>query len=371
MPEKIEKIINIIEEIAPPYLAEDWDNIGFQIGNIDKPVKKALVCLEVTDAVIDEAVSENIDIILSHHPLIYNPMKNIRTDDVTGDLIYRLNRNDIALYCTHTNLDSVRGGVSDVLAQKLEVLDTKPLVTTEREKYFKLVVFVPDSHLDVVIDAMCHAGGHIGNYSHCTFQTDGFGTFKPLEGSEPFIGKPGTIEKTPEIRIETIVPREKLNLVIQEMIKAHPYEEVAYDIFPLNNKIHRHGIGRVGNLKNPLKLSQLCERIKERLGMTHIKFAGDPDKQVQKVGLCGGGGSAMFTNAFQAGCDCYITGDVKYHDAQHALHLGIGIIDAGHFYTEQIICDTFARRLKQIVQERKYDIEILLSKININPFRIL
>ncbi len=362
----------MMEEIAPPYLAEEWDNVGFQIGDINQLIDKAMICLEVTDAVIDEAIAKGVGLIISHHPLIFRPIRNIRMQDPTGKMIFRLIQHRIGLYCAHTNLDSVLGGVNDVLATILEIKDTIPLNNTRFEKYFKLIVFVPHSHVEGVRDAMCRAGGgHIGNYSHCTFQTEGIGTFKPLEGTNPFIGKQGVIEKTPEVRMEIIVPKEKLDAVVQEMIQAHPYEEVAYDVIPLDNAVNRHGLGRVGKFKKPLSLFQLCQKLKEKLGTASIKFVGDPDKQVQKVGLCGGSGGEFIQEALNCGCDCYITGDIKYHDAQYALHTGIALIDAGHLETEQIICADLARRLEEAVQAHRYDLQILLSQTNINPFQVL
>lgn len=372
MSKKLSQIVEIMENIAPAYLAETWDNVGLQIGDSHKMINKIFVCLEVTDSVIHEAVSKDVDMIICHHPLLFQPVKIIRTDDPIGRMIHQLIKHDIALYCAHTNLDSIAGGTNDVLAQLLNIIDLKPLIPVDKEKYFKLCVYVPKSHIEDVRDAICSTGaGHIGNYSHCTFQIDGVGTFKPLEGTNPFIGTRGTLEKVSEYKLETIVSSTHLNTTIEKMLKAHPYEEVAYDVIPLKNDIHKYGLGRVGALMEPVKLSLLCEEIKQKLGMQAIRFVGDVNKKIKKVGLCTGSGAEFIYDAFQAGCDCYITGDVKYHDAQYAIGLGIAVIDAGHFETENITAAVLVERLNKIIGEKGFDVEVLLSDTYINPFQII
>ncbi|KXG75896.1 Nif3-like dinuclear metal center hexameric protein [Thermotalea metallivorans] len=372
MPEKCQKIINFIENFAPSPLAERWDNVGLQIGDRDKAIHRVMVCLEVTDAVIDEAVSKNIDMIITHHPLIFKPVKSIRWDDPIGRMIQRLIRQDIVLYCVHTNLDVADGGTNDAIALALNMEEIKPLTNTYKEKFFKLAVFVPESHVEAVREAMCSAGaGHIGNYSHCTFQTLGIGTFQPLEGSNPFIGTRNTLERISEYKLETIVSHKMLHPTIEKMLKAHPYEEVAYDVFALENEVDARGMGRIGVLREPVKLSIFCEKIKSKLELQTIRIAGDANRFVRKIALCTGSGSEFIYDAYQAGCDCYITGDVKYHDAQYALQLGIAVIDAGHFETENFACKMIAQYLGEMARQQKYDIEIMESTAYINPFHVL
>ncbi|MCT4621872.1 MAG: Nif3-like dinuclear metal center hexameric protein [Marinisporobacter sp.] len=372
MAEKLKNVLKLVEDIAPSYLAENWDNVGLQIGNEHKEIHRILVALEVTDSIIDEAISKKVDMIICHHPLIFKPLKKIRTNNPIENMVYRLIKNDIALFCAHTNLDIAYGGTNDVLAETLNIMHTKPLREMGKEKYFKLVVYVPKTHVENVRDAICSAGaGHIGNYSYCTFQTEGTGTFKPLEGADPFIGREGEIEKAIECRLESIVSKEKLNSVMKNMLEAHPYEEVAYDLFTLNNDIHSYGLGRVGNLIEPLKLSVFCQEIKSKLSMKHIRIVGNPEKSVQRIGLCTGSGAEFIYDAYKLGCDCYITGDVKYHDAQYAASLGIAVIDAGHFETEQLVCKPLFENMKELIAKNHYDMEVLLASNNINPFKMV
>ncbi|WZL74662.1 Nif3-like dinuclear metal center hexameric protein [Clostridiaceae bacterium 35-E11] len=372
MSENARKIVEIMEMIAPSYLAETWDNVGLQIGDLHKTIHKILVCLEITDSIIDEAVSKKVDMIICHHPLLFQPVKAIRKDNPIGKMIHQLVRHDIVLYCAHTNLDIVLGGTNDILAQILNVRETKPLVSMNKEKYYKLCVYVPKPHVEEVRDALCSTdAGHIGNYSHCTFQIEGVGTFKPLEGTNPFIGTCGTVERVSEYKVETIVSGGNLNEAIENMQKAHPYEEVAYDVIPLKNDIVKYGLGRVGEFTEAIRLSLLCEEIKQKLGMKYIRFVGDANKQIKKIGLCTGSGAEFIYDAYEAGCDCYITGDVKYHDAQYATGLGIAVIDAGHFETENIMGRTLVQRLNKIIEEKGFHVEVILSNTCINPFQTI
>lgn len=372
MGEKLETVVNIMETIAPSYLAENWDNVGIHIGEYNKSIHKILVCLEVTETIIDEAICKKIDMIICHHPLIFKAIKNVKTDNPIGKMIYRLIKNNIALYCAHTNLDIVHGGTNDVLTKRLNITETRPLIKINKEKYFKFVVYVPKTHVENVRGAICDGGaGYVGNYSHCTFQTEGIGTFKPLEGTNPFIGSIGNVEKVEEQKLETIVAKGNLKQVIKNVLEAHPYEEVAYDIIPLNNYIKKYGLGRVGKLVEPMNLSIFCEEIKSKLGIKSIRLIGNLDKVIQHVGVCTGSGAEFIYDAYKAGCDCYITGDVKYHDAQYALSLGMAVIDAGHFETEHLVCEPLVEDLNKIVMENKYHLEVLLASNNINPFKTI
>lgn len=369
---KCTKIIEAMETLAPLYLAESWDNVGLQIGDLDRSVHKILVSLELTNEVIDEAIAKDIDMIIVHHPLIFKGIKSIVWNHAEGKMIQRLIQRGIQLYCSHTNLDVAVGGTNDYIAQLLNLEDIRPLKITRTTKYYKLVVFVPKSHVDIVREAMCSFGaGHIGKYSHCTFQSEGMGTFKPLEGANPFIGSCNHLEHVEESRIETIVSDDKLSTVLSEMISAHPYEEVAYDIIPLQHEAEHYGIGRVGVLEEPAHLFVLCEEIKNKLGMSHIRIIGDVNRIVKKIGLCTGSGAEYISDAFKLGCDCYITGDVKYHEAQYALQLGMTVIDAGHYETENIACQLIVDYLKQASASRQFDVELLTSTTYINPFQVL
>ncbi len=366
---KCSEVVNIMEDIAPSYLAEDWDNIGLQIGNKEKEIKKILVCLEVNKAIVEEAVEKEIDIIISHHPLIFKPLKRIVNTDPIANVVRELIKNDINLYCAHTNLDIAKGGTSDYLSSLIGLKDLSLLTITHNKKYYKLVVFVPKESVNDVRNAIGSAGaGNIGNYSHCTFQSQGEGRFKPLEGSNPYIGSINNIEKVEEYRLESIVPENNLCNVLNEMIIAHPYEEVAYDIIPLANKYEEQGLGRIGYLDHPLTLKELSIKLKDILNTNHIRFIGDKDRSIHKIAICTGSGSDFIKDAQSKGCDCYITGDIKYHEAQFAKDLGIAIIDGGHYETEHIITTPLRNYLKKEIDNKGYNVEVITTKIDINPF---
>lgn len=362
-------IINIIENMAPAHLAEDWDNVGLHVGASATKVERVLVTLDINIEVAREAVAKKAEMIVAHHPLFYKPFKNIRFDRPEGALIKLLVENNIAVYCAHTNLDSAANGVNEELARKLGLVDIEVLVPDKGEKLYKIVVFIPQGHEDAVREAMSRAGaGWIGNYSDCTFQTGGTGTFRPLEGADPFIGRVGELEKAEEYRLETIVPEKWLSRVVKAMIAAHPYEEVAYDLYPLANEGAKLGLGRTGKLPAPITFEDFCRQVKETLALDNIKFGGSLSDQVQRVALCSGGGAGFMAQAAAAGADVFVTGDVKYHDANGALAMGLKFIDAGHYGTERIIVPRVADVIKQAVADGNLALEVMISQVNTDPF---
>lgn len=372
MAEQGKKLIEIVETFAPLHLAESWDNVGLQLGNPDKEVQKVMVCLEVTEAVIEEAIDRNVDMIITHHPLIFKPLKQIVTGNPMGGMIHSLIRKDILLYCAHTNLDIAKGGLNDIFAHSIGLVNIKALEITHEEKCFKVVVFVPQSHLEDVRKALCEAGaGYIGNYKDCTFQSVGEGTFTPLEDTNPYIGIRGKLEVVKECRLETILPESKLRRALKKMIEAHPYEEAAYDIYPLANTYDKMGMGRMGELKEPERLTELCCRLKEMLGLEKIKIISNSDKYVQKIGLCTGSGSEFIHTAYLAGCDCFITGDIKYHEGQYALQMNMPLIDGGHFNIENYTCDLFTRVLVKHFKDNQCNVDVFFANTNIDPFHFI
>ncbi|WP_432664611.1 Nif3-like dinuclear metal center hexameric protein [Wukongibacter baidiensis] len=369
---KCNEIMRVLEGIAPISLAESWDNVGLQVGDKNKVIKKIMVCLELNNKIIDEAIKKEIDMIITHHPLIFKPLKTLLSSDPIVRIINKLIKNDINLYCAHTNLDIAIGGTSDYLASLLNLSDLKPLSITENKKYYKLAVFVPENSIEDVREAISLAGaGNIGNYSHCTFQSKGVGTFKPLQGADPYIGEINRLEKVDEYRLETIVPGNKLSSVLDDMLKAHPYEEAAYDVIPLENNIESLGIGRIGELATQKTLKDFALEVKNVLSADSVKVIGNEQQAVKKIGICTGSGSEYIKTASRSGCDCYITGDIKYHDAQLASDLGLCIIDAGHYETENIICIPLKDRLLKEFEKNNFAIEVTTSEININPFKVI
>jgi len=366
---KGQHIVQIFEQLAPKHLAMPEDKIGLQVGTLHKEVKKVMLTLDVLENVVDEAIENKVDLILSHHAIIYKPLKHLRTDLPQGRLLEKLLKHDIAVYTAHTNLDAAEGGVNDVLAQKLGLGETELLEPYFTEKLKKIVVFVPETHRQQVIDALSeHGAGWIGNYSHCTFSSQGTGTFMPREGTNPFIGKQGEIETVKEVRIETIVPESLQNQAIQAMIKVHPYEEPAYDIYPLELTGKQYGIGRMGKLKEPTTLEAFSEVVKKQLKVDGIRVVGDMAKTVKKVAIVGGDGNSLINKAAFKGADVLVTGDVYYHMAHEAMAQGLAIIDAGH-YIEKHVMEYVKVYLEQELSKMRMKTELFISESNTNPFQ--
>ena len=328
------KIAAALEILAPLEMAEAWDNIGLLVGSPDQEVKKALLVIDVTSAVVDEAVEIGAGMIISHHPFPFHAMKNIRIDTSNGALLTKLLKQDISVYASHTNLDEASGGVNDALATALQLRGDLPLRPL-RQLLNKIVTYVPAGHVEAVWQAMYGAGaGHIGKYSQCGFKMSGTGTFLPDESALPYIGEPHKLSTVEEVRIETVSPAYISEKVVNAMIAAHPYEEVAYDVYPLKNEWANGGLGRVGDLVQPLTLLDFSAQMKTVLGVQGIRFVGPSDTMVQRIAVCGGAGMDMANAARLSGAQVLVTGDIRYHDAQDALASGLCLIDAGHFGTE-------------------------------------
>lgn len=368
---KCQVIMDAMDKLAPRHLAEDWDNVGLLVGHPAQDVHKIMVTLDITAFIVEQAVACGADMIISHHPLFLKPLRHLRTDLPQGDLIAKIIRHGIAVFAAHTNLDSANGGVNDVLAHALELTDVQLLTTDRTEDLFKLVVFVPETHANVLQNAIHKAGaGHIGQYSHCMFMTEGTGTFLPLEGSQPFIGQQGKVEQVKEIRMETIVPAKFRRRVVNALLKTHPYEEVAYDLYLLANQGTQYGLGRVGTLSAASSLGDLAEAVKIRLKADFVKVVGDPQRRISTVAVCGGSGASLLHKAIFAGADVFITGDVKYHEAQEALAAGMAIIDAGHFATEQPIVSVLSEYLIDYANAAKWTVAIEADRNDSKLFRI-
>ncbi len=366
-----QKIIKTIERLAPSALAEEWDNTGLQVGDPGREINSVLVTLDITGEVLQEAIVLGADLIVAHHPLIFKPPKKIRRDDSVGKLIMEAIQNKIDIYICHTNADSCFQGVNDCLAARLGLKNTEVLQPA-RAKLFKLVVFVPEGHERLVRDAMGDAGaGWLGQYSHCSFMTGGTGSFKPLEGAHPFIGTPGKLEEVSELRIETVVPEYMLQDIINKILRVHPYEEVAYDIYPIENIEQKHGLGRIGSLNTPMTLDSLADKIKEELNCPWISVSGKPEAMVKRVAVCGGSGGNLARLAKSRKAEVLVTGDVKYHEALEAKEMGMNIIDAGHNATERILVPEVAKYLQEQLNTDGEEITVHVSQIETNPWTFL
>lgn len=344
---RIQDICTILEEWAPKELAFPEDSVGLVLGSKDWDTNNVLVCLTITDQIIKEAIEKKVKLIISHHPLIYHPLHKIVHTNPHEKRIAQLIANEIACYTCHTNLDVAEKGVNYILASRLNLSNISGLLPVEHIKLYKLVTFVPKNHLEKVRNAVCGVGaGIIGEYAYCSFSTSGTGTFLPSDKAKPFLGKIGKINEEKEERFEVLVPSEVLGNVIEALLDAHPYEEVAYDVYPLYNKNYKISLGAKGVLDKSISLEDFSNIVKEKLNLSSIKIVGNLDKKVKNVAVIGGSGGGEITN-IPNNVDVLITGDVKYHQALEAEDRGLAVIDAGHFGTEYPIVEGIANYLTQ------------------------
>lgn len=368
---KGQTVIQYMEQLAPKHVAMPDDRIGLQLGTLQKDIHNVLIALDVNDEVVEEAIRLKVDLIIAHHAIIFRPLKQLQTDTPMGRLYEKLIKHDIAVYISHTNLDVTEGGMNDWMAEALGIENGSPIEDLHTEQLSKLVVFVPKSHHEQVLEAILGAGaGFIGDYSHCSFNSEGYGTFMPHEGSSPFIGKQGKLEKVEEMRIETIVPQGIRSKVVQAMLKAHPYEEVAYDLYAMNLKGRTLGLGRVGKLNTPMLLGEFVQVVKQNLQVDHVRVVGDLKRPIRKAAVLGGSGSRYVSPSIFRGADVLVTGDIDYHTAQDALMAGIAIIDPGH-NAEKIMKSKVAEWMREKLQSTKVETQVHVSAVNTEPFQFM
>jgi len=355
--------IAALDRSFPPAWAEPWDNVGLQVGDPSWPASRALVALDPTERAVAEAAARDCGVLIAHHPLLFRPRTSLdlRADPVARAAAEAI-RGEVAVVACHTNADVARPGVSDVLAEELGIQVTGVLQGTAAGERAKLVVFVPVQDTAKVLDAMAAAGaGAIGEYTHCSFRVTGTGTFLPSERAAPAVGERGELNEVEEDRLEVVVPREAQPAVLEAMIAAHPYEEVAHDVYPLGGPTGL-GLGRVGRPGEPIAAEDLRALAEERLGAA-ARLAGDGARTVERVALCGGAGASLIPDALAAGVDCYLTGDVKHHEALDAVEAGLTVIDAGHHATERPFVPRLAARLSKTGPG-----EALVSETPTDPF---
>lgn len=357
---RVKDIVQIIEEYFPVHLAEKWDNVGLQIGSMQYPVRRVLVALDMDQEVLQYAREQEADMVITHHPLLFHGIKSINYDDAMGNLIKGIIDAGITVYAAHTNLDAGERGLNQILAEKIGLNNIKPLDRGYTENLYKLVVYVPAEHEDIVRCAMMEAGaGHIGKYSDCSFRVKGTGSFRPLAGTNPFIGQEGMLQEVEEYRLETILSQSTLDQVQSSMLRAHPYEEPAYDIFRLERTGKVFSLGRTGQLAETITLKELGEQVKTELGLKNLRIAGDMNRPVRKIAVVSGAGASFIKLARNRGCDALVTGDLKYHEAKEAIDLGLAIIDAGHQGTEQIMSSYICSLLQMATRERELQAEAI------------
>jgi len=329
-------ILDELNRLAPWYTAETWDNVGLILGRSDQKITHILCALEVTPAVVKEARRRRCNLIIVHHPIIFKPLSRIDYAHYPGSLLRELIRHDIHLIAIHTNLDKSLYGTNYALAERIGLHNCTFLSpdTVER-KAVKLVVFVPEGHEGKVIEAISSGGGGIiGNYSHCTFRSKGTGTFKPLARATPFIGQKGNLEEVQEYRLESIVPCSRIHQVVREMLEAHPYEETAYDIIPLEETDSSQGLGCIGTLESPVSLSVMASRLKRLLNSKTIKIIGSPDTIIRKIAICTGAADSVISMGQGVSADVFIVGEINHHTAVAASINALNVLVAGHYETE-------------------------------------
>jgi dinuclear metal center YbgI/SA1388 family protein len=361
---RLKEITAFIEGLAPLMYQESYDNSGLQVGDHAMEVSGALVTLDITDEVIDEAISRQLNLVIGHHPVIFGGLRSITGKNLTERVVQQAIKNDIAIYAAHTNLDEIRQGVSGKICEVIGLKNTKVLEPAGG-RLKKLVVFVPNDHAEKVRQAIFASGaGVIGNYDSCSYNTEGQGTFRGGEDSDPFVGEQGQLHFEPEVRVETIFPDHVKGRVITAMLQAHPYEEVAYDIYPLENKYPAVGMGMIGELEAPMDEAEFLGLLKERFRTGVIRHTALLDKKIRKVAVCGGAGSTLLRKAISEKADIFVSGDFKYHqffDAEGK----IIIADIGHFeseqYTRNIIYDLLMKNFPKFA--------VRLSEVNTNPIK--
>jgi dinuclear metal center YbgI/SA1388 family protein len=369
---KLSDILGMINKISPTDLAESWDNPGLQVGDPTAEVSRIMVALDATPAVIESALQADCQLLVTHHPLIFKPLKAISTASTLGRSIHAAIRGGLGIVSMHTNYDIAGGGLNDVLSERLGLTACVPLQVTAAQELSKLVVFVPEEHLERMRAALFPHAESLGAYRDCSFSAAGEGTFTPLDGATPFIGTVGALEKVGEYRLEVLLDRAALPHALKSLVAAHPYEEPAFDIYPLHNQGKENGLGRIGLLPDATTLAEYAARVATQLDATGTRFVGDPDAPVKKVALCSGSGASVMRSAARAGADVLVTGDVKYHEARDAQELGIALIDAGHFHTEIIMAAAVRTRLLHMLQGTGFDgCRVIACSIETDPFRYL
>lgn len=361
------EIATYLEDWAPPKIAWEKDNVGLQTGSLQRDITNILLSLDVTEKVVAEAVRKNCNLIISHHPLLFFPLKKVDVDhDEISRIVASLIKHDITLLSHHTNLDFTGDGVSITMA-KLLGLQEIDFLTKLSANQSKIVVFVPKDDLTAVSEAIFNAGGGIiGDYTHCSYRLNGEGTFFGTESTNPQAGEKGRLETVEEVRLEVIADNWKTGKIISAMLKAHSYEEPAYDVYPLNNTNQSYGVGAIGVLPEALTEDECIRLTAKTFQAAGLRYAKGKGEKIRKVAMVGGGGMRSLNDAIRAGADAFISADGDYHSFQQA-EGKILLIDAGHYETEAPVLKTVETRLRNFIQEKGAAIEIYRSSEITNP----
>lgn len=363
---KISEITDYLERLAPLSYQEDYDNSGLLVGNKNKEISAALISLDCTEDIVEEAIQKGCGLIISHHPIVFRGLKRFNGNSYVERVIIKAIKNDIALYAIHTNFDNVLNGVNSKIAQKIGLQDCR-ILSPKTALLKKLVTFCPVSHADKVRSALFEAGaGNIGNYSECSFNLDGYGTFKAGEHTNAYVGEKGQLHEEAEVRIETILPVQLEASVIKALLNSHPYEEVAFDVYPLTNSFNNVGSGLIGSLTEEMDELPFLQMVKNNLHTKVIRHTNLMGKKVLKVAVCGGAGGFLLQSAMRQGADVFITADYKYHEFFDA-DGKIVIADVGHFESEQFTQEL----LFEIIRKNFANFALHLTGKNTNPINYL
>ncbi|MGX7196140.1 Nif3-like dinuclear metal center hexameric protein [Enterococcus olivae] len=364
-------LIRRFEEYCPLWLAEEGDPVGLHIGTLNREIQRVMMTLDVRPEVVEEAIAKKVDLIIAKHPPIFRPIARLTEDDLQTKMYIDLLRNNISVYAAHTNMDIIEDGLNDWFCEMLDVEVDSYLKKTHTVHYKKLVVYVPVEHSAEMRQALGDAGaGEQGNYHHTSYSLIGTGRFTPNEEASPAIGSANKAEQVQEARIEVLFAETIQDQLLAAMFEVHPYEEPAFDILPLDNPPQIYGIGRVGNLVNPMPIEQFAQKVKETFRIDGLRLieATEPKKMIQRVAICGGSGGNFYPDALRANADVYITGDVYYHTAHDMQTNGLTVIDPGH--NIEIVCiPKFVEKMEQWKLEEGWDLEIIPSETNTNPFQ--
>jgi len=364
---KLKKMMPHFEAIAPLELAEDWDNVGLLTGDPEQSIKKVMLAIDLTQAVFEEAKAQKVDLMLTYHPPVFEPVKKVVAGQGVSPLLYEAIRAKMAIYTMHTALDCVRGGVNDLLAEIVGIEKSQPLQAQgfDEKKMCKMVVFLPESDVASVSQAIFDAGaGHIGKYSRCSFRCEGTGTFQGEAGTNPTVGVANVFEQAAEFRLETIVPVEYLSAVVAAMIKVHSYEEVAYDVIPLLHGQTETGLGRVGDLGKPVSKKILIEHIRKTFKQKVVGIIGPTTGKVTRAAVCAGSCGSMLNQVIGQKCDFYLTGELKHHFALELQEAGVTTVCLSHTNSERIILPELAKRCRSKCDGVKF----VVSRKDRDPF---
>jgi dinuclear metal center YbgI/SA1388 family protein len=363
---KLQELISHLESIAPLSYQEDYDNSGLITGSPEVEVTSALISLDCTETIVDEAIKKGCNLIISHHPIVFKGLKKFNGKTYVERVIVKALKNDIALYAIHTNLDHVLQGVNAKICEKLDLVDAQ-ILSPKGNLLFKLTTYVPIAHADAVRSALFSAGaGNIGNYSDCSFNASGYGTFKASEFANPFTGEKGIVHREEELKIEVVFSAPQKTAIISALKNAHPYEEVAFDIYQLSNAHSKIGSGMIASLRNPMDEMEFLKLIKSKLNAKVIRHTALTGKNITKVAVCGGSGSFLLKNAIDVKADAYISADFKYHEFFDAEDK-ILIADVGHYESEQFTQEL----LYEILQKKFPNFALHLTEFNTNPINYL